>query len=651
MVSGHLSGIITSLVLFCGGSGAALFFLRQNFRNDETDALPKKKIKPKAKAQPKPVVQARKEVDTSSLVIPVTSTPSAEFTFELPPTDAPPAEILQSLSEPEAHTLSQPLAQANQTETQAAPADVVPTLPSLDEMRAAKQESVRTHDTTSVHVAIWPYDRVLENLNPDHAFEALSEFQTIGMNWAEKHHVIYERSTGGSFYLHWIDGAAASHALKVALELNQEFKEWNDVRKAEGYEPFVVVMGADRGLAIRGPIGPENCRHESMVGEVIARARALAQIGLALRSSILASEELWMTVSPRYLGERVADASLTAIGNSTSCYKVCGYVNERGEKVWMKDAEPKVNPENCKIDAPRIEPLSDSKTEKNEKLTLWHVNNGSRVLGPLSAIDVARALYSLEIDFDCECWQEGTSERLPIEKSGMFGEGNEPNATFWVFDGDTVHGPLTEAFLRTSLGKTSFPRDSYFCEKTTVLGWKPLMELRASLSTVTPEPVQEMVEVPVHEAAPVLTPALEAATGPSYVSFDELKPSEETEESAEPAATLTLTEVSSSPNGFSLEPALSEPEAVQSQPEEESETEIVLDTSALTPPVLDTPPAFEVPPAFEMPPTLPKVELKIAPPAPVVTPAAPEPESASANPPIDLPILMPTLEVVDKKSA
>jgi hypothetical protein len=225
---------------------------------------------------------------------------------------------------------------------------------------------------------------------------------------------------------------------------------------------------------------------------------------------------------------------------------------------------------------------------------------------------------------------------MPIEKSGMFGDGKELDAQYWVFDGETIHGPLTEEFLKAGTGKTAFPRDSFVCEKSTVHGWKPLMDLRASLSTLpsevdsqpepVPVPVQEVAYEASVEAAPVLAPALESATGPNFVDFSQLKPAEET---AEPVVS----------NGVSLESPPAAPE-----PEEEPETEIVIQSAApasapaleLTPitlaPVLESAPALETPP-----------------PAPEVEAAA-----SASDAPIDLPILMPTLEVVDrptKKSA
>ncbi len=462
MVSGHSAGIIVSLILFFGALGAGLFLLRKNFRKGEQTALPKKnKSKAKTKSQPEALPEPQ-------------SLPQREA-VEVP-------QISEMLPEALPEMIAEPV------------------LSNLSEIPTSSVSHVNTCTVTSIHVAIWSYDHVLEKLNPEHAFEALNEFHSIGVNWAEKHQVHYERSSGGSFYLHWTDEKAAAGALKCVLELRREFIEWNDVRKAEGYDPFTVIMGADRGLAFWGPIGPEGRKQESIVGEVTARARALSQIALSLEASLLASAELWLTVADQYLGERVAEANLTALKNLTSCYKVQGYIDEAGQKIWVKEWNRSLDPEIRQADAPTI-----------EKTSLWHVNNGSQILGPMSARDIARALYSLEIDFDCECWQEGSIHRGSIEKSGLFGGTLEDGAHFWVFDGDTLHGPFAEKFLKTEMGRKAFPRDSYVCEKSTVTGWKPLMELRASLSEVT-----GAIEVPV-QAPPIEVKAIEPKAAPSIV--------------------------------------------------------------------------------------------------------------------------------------
>jgi hypothetical protein len=283
------------------------------------------------------------------------------------------------------------------------------------------------------------------------------------------------------------------------------------MRKAEGYAPFMIVMGADLGPAIVGPVGPESIHEQTVVGEVIARSRALSQIAVSLRTDILVSEELWSKVSQKYIGERLAEAHLTAFENVTVCYRLHGYFGEHGQQVWVKGPKQTLDPASCHIDAPRV--------EKNAESKLWRVNNGSQILGPLTAKEVARALYALDLDFDCECWEEGQGDRVTIEQSRMFGTEVEPDARFWVFDGDTVHGPLTEGFLKTGMGRHVFPRDAYVCENSTVFGWKPLMEVRAAWKEMAQKEKAPIEKVEQQVEAPHLSFVQESVA--EAVSFDQ----------------------------------------------------------------------------------------------------------------------------------
>ncbi|MFL5814054.1 MAG: hypothetical protein ACJ763_10800 [Bdellovibrionia bacterium] len=687
MALGHLSGIVASIALILGGCGFALFLLRKNFKKDIKEVVPKKKSKIKkvaAKAAPQETPRdtsrdAPQDASQDALGAQTVET-RTEFKFDLEPKAAVEVSVPQLLASSQNQLT--PLATSE-------PEVIVPEVPvdpsGVVQKVEAPVSAHRSYKVTSIHVAIWPYDRVLERLNPDHAFEALNEFHGIGVSWAERNQVIYERSSGASFYLHWTDESKAADALRITLELRQEFMEWNDVRKAQGYLPFMVVMGADLGLALWAVIGPDGHRKESIVGEVTARSRALSQISLAVGTNLLASDTLWSSVSGQFLGEKVASATLTAFKNLTTCYKIQGYYDEQGKEVWMRGSDHYMDPESCHADAPRI--------EKNEPTKLWHVNNGSQILGPLCAKDVGRALYSLDLDFDCECWEAGGANRVSIERSGMFGGVADEHARFWVFDGDVLHGPLTEEFLKTGMGKKVFPRDSYVCEKSTINGWKPLMELRASIFAVEAAPasvVTPVFEAPVAVEAPVLgeVPVAEVTSNePVLVNMPVFTAAEEVEEE-EPTASMDLVAMaaaaaasgSAEPSlslesfGNTLSPVSEEPPAPPAAP-----MLVSLESAAPSSFVLEEPPA---PPMFSMPeppapptlsmpepPAAPVIELKpmtleaapafeLAPPAPPTPPAAPEAPpapvaTAEVAPAIEMPILMPVLEAVasPRKSA
>jgi hypothetical protein len=435
MVSGsgysHFNWMIGALAGFVGVAGATFYSLRKSFKKEVTDL-------------PSSLPQKRGTKSTSN--VPKMPVERVVAHSECPAEVEPELEV-----EVEAKPIRETRYQALVKEKEA------------EKMEKPSGSRAQIGNITSIHVSIWGYDHVLEQLSPEQAFDALNEFQAIGWSWGKKYGIIYEKSSGKSFYLHWVDEKTAIDALKIALELRRELSEWNDVRSAEHFKPFSIIMGADRGTAIRGWVGQDADRNEFVVGEATDRARAFSQIALSLGSEFLASEQLWSQVSSRYQGEKVVHVNLRVVEPSETAYKVLGTVVE----------ETIPQPVSLKIEIPRVEELSPD--------ALWRVNNGSQILGPMSVQDIARALFALDLDFDCECWEEGRGNRVAIENSGMFGNPTGLDARFWVFDGTNLHGPLSEEILKEGLGGKKFPRESYVCERSTLNGWKPLIEIRAAL--------------------------------------------------------------------------------------------------------------------------------------------------------------------------
>jgi hypothetical protein len=182
-------------------------------------------------------------------------------------------------------------------------------------------------------------------------------------------------------------------------------------------------------------------------------------------------------------------------------FKVSGYRNEQGEAVLVE-----VSPESIQKDGESRESSSTSiVTQKKE--VRWLVNNGSQIVGPFSADEIASRIFAQELDFDCECWAEGTGNSAQIKNSGIFSGSQDENANLWAFDGKTIHGPVSFGFLKTALGHGAIQANIYICEGSSVNGWKPLAEcegfgpiptqtdqdaLRASLSP--PKKKQESME-------------------------------------------------------------------------------------------------------------------------------------------------------------
>ena len=123
---------------------------------------------------------------------------------------------------------------------------------------------------------------------------------------------------------------------------------------------------------------------------------------------------------------------------------------------------------------------SDSNEEKKGR---WTVNNGSQIVGPLTPQEIAARLFAQELDFDCECWAEGSGKSAQIGTAGIYTGSEDAEAFLWVFDGETIHGPMSEGFLKTAIGHQAMPLTAHICEKTTINGWKSLQEWHDALTS------------------------------------------------------------------------------------------------------------------------------------------------------------------------
>lgn len=378
-------------------------------------------------------------------------------------------------------------------------------------------DNSRNVKMSSLYASIWTYDGAIAEIQPHLLNRILQDFQADGQSVAEMFQGHYERNSALSFSIHWeVDGDTSTNSndtfeaqlaltLRAALMIRQNFMQWNLTRSRSGLVPLTMVMGADftDGFV---------CESNGMtfVGEAALRARALSQLSMSLGTDLLVAETIWNVLNKHFVGERLAQAQLTASGYRTSVYKVLGYWNDQGQKIFVSGIESSMQdiPMMARqVDAPKIELTAQDR--------LWTVNNGNQIIGPIHPRDIAKLLYAQELDFDCECW-EADGNRLSIAKSGMFGVSEDSEAKFWIFDGETIHGPLTEGFVRTGVLRKIFKKEAYLCESNTILGWK---QLGAWM-----EPKGVVLEVPPanSESAPAAT-GLENISPPTF-EFPERSP-------------------------------------------------------------------------------------------------------------------------------
>ncbi len=287
------------------------------------------------------------------------------------------------------------------------------------------------------------------------------------------------RDSGGSFELHsgtsfnavWEKGSVA---IRFALNLRLDLQQLNASRKTDGLRELKLGLGIHADSTVTAHVGPAGRRRDVLIGEVHACARALERVAESSGVDFLITHSIRDQIESPITAKPLGEAKLTANSGLTEYY-------------WVEDATLAQLSKPSEVGAP-AESLSPADAIKR-----WLVNNGTQMVGPLDAPAIASQLFAQELDFDSECWTEGSGESSRIESARIFSGTEEAGACLWAFDGKTIHGPLTQAFLMTALVRGALPSTSFICEKSTVTGWTS-----AALWKIS---VEKQASVPKTEAA------------------------------------------------------------------------------------------------------------------------------------------------------
>jgi len=269
------------------------------------------------------------------------------------------------------------------------------------------------------------------------------------------------------------DGTEVWRALRCSLEIRRVLRDWNESRKMREQKMFQLCMGVHSGRGLLGNVGPSQDGHPIVVGEILRRAEQLSNLAATQKRDLLISQEIWKKSEARFAGDLTAEVKLVDDQVQSGVFSLTGYRDELGQVVSVEGL----------MDAD----MSPDVTEKG-----WLINNGSQILGPMTAEQIAKALFSQELDFDCECWMEdGGGAPAQIQNSGIFSGMDSKSACFWVFDGKTIHGPVNSGFIVTAIGHGALPHHSYVCEVSTTRGWVLVEKWLSTPAAKVPAPSTE----------------------------------------------------------------------------------------------------------------------------------------------------------------
>ena len=322
---------------------------------------------------------------------------------------------------------------------------------------------------TALYGSIRHFNALFATETPEDIAELINDYLNLVSGACKEYGGRFERFAGGqSFVITWgapeNEGTEAWRALRCALQLRIEFKTLNEFRKVDGQKLLSFCMGVHTGNALAAWIGPLKQMTYTVIGDVLDCAKSLGHICANAGKDLLVSQDVWSQSDAKFTGEVGGEAKLTHETGLTYYYTISGYRNEQGEEV---DVPAPIMEANAAITSAEI-------INKEKKSDRWLINNGSQIVGPFSAEEIAPRLFAQELDFDCECWSEGIGTSSQIKTSGIFSGSQDEDANLWLYDGKTIHGPMSPGFLRTAIGHGAMPKTVFICENSTINGWLSL---------------------------------------------------------------------------------------------------------------------------------------------------------------------------------
>jgi class 3 adenylate cyclase len=347
--------------------------------------------------------------------------------------------------------------------------------PVLSAPEAVDLSGPRKLTVIALHGSLWGFNQILEASSAEETTDILNDYFTTMALRIRECDGNFERYPGVSFAATWeMDVVGMARALQCALHLRRDFAQWNESRKLDGKPTLSHGMGMHIGPALEARIGPASEMRVGVIGEALACARALDRLGLASGTELVISREVLKAADGSFAGSLLGEARLSAETGLTTYYAVEPDQSTAKILAFRKPGSPERltgGETRLHIVTPETEPPR------------WQVNNGTQMVGPFTAKELAARLFSQELDFDCECWSEEKGRQAQISSANIFSGSNDEGAHLWVYDGQTVHGPVSEGFLRTAITRGAISEKSFVCEGSTIKGWRTVIDYLSPLKS------------------------------------------------------------------------------------------------------------------------------------------------------------------------
>ena len=308
--------------------------------------------------------------------------------------------------------------------------------------------------------------------SPEECVEVMNDYFSSAGSTISEYQGFFQKFNDRSFIGIWgISDEAESAvwmALRCALELRKNLSKMNESKKLQSHKILSYAMGVHSGAGILGRMGSIEQLNYSITGDVVDVARLLSEYAPQKALDLLVSSTCWEYTDAKFSGEWLGNAKQGMEESALSLYSVSGYRDEKGDLISVPyDSE--TNP--IGIYLPFL--LRFELENENPKPQKWLVNNGSQIVGPLSAEEVAAQLFSQELDFDSMCWLEGVAQGVKIKDAGVFSGTENLKVGYWMFDGVSIHGPVGRGFIKTAVIHGVLHQKAFICEGSTLKGWIP----------------------------------------------------------------------------------------------------------------------------------------------------------------------------------
>ena len=372
---------------------------------------------------------------------------------------------------------------------------LAPELSPQDEKRLAPQKT-----TVSVlHGSLRQLFYILEIESPEQAKETLNEFFTLAAQVIRKNGGLFERVSGRSFMGVWGVPESITNGSRVAVEtalaLRRAYFGLDEARRVDGQKPFAYTLGVHEGEVLAAHLGPSGELQYSVAGDVIQQAATLEGVALSQKKDLLISDAICKHLEGQFQTKALGEVKLTAVSGLVQFHEVLAQLSPEGQ--WMEvpvhpSAVQDSSPVGAILETHSIEVLTQPQREPR-----WVVNNGNQIIGPFSPSEVSRLLFAQELDFDCECWEETSGQAAQIKDSGMFsGAGEDQTAHLWMYDGESIHGPISLGFIQIARSHASLSSQIWICDSSTINGWKTMDEFLVSQANSPSHSVNDPVSSP-----------------------------------------------------------------------------------------------------------------------------------------------------------